>query len=163
MALKAQDVRHLLICSYCRKLLDTRTCVPIRTNRRYAHGRCYIAKHGLEAMVKRVPRPILAKLTLGDIGRHNMKRLLEMLDPASPAKLRKGAHARTQPREQESGRFAYDGDFDRLCRCGHRLGVHTAGGLDCLAGSGVTDDPSSAGELCDCRKFRPQIKRKARS
>jgi hypothetical protein len=50
------------------------------------------------------------------------------------------------------GRFTYDGDYDRLCRCGHRLGVHAgAAPHDCF-----NEDPSVGdGCECKCQKFRP--------
>jgi hypothetical protein len=58
-----------------------------------------------------------------------------------------------QVRDSVTGQYAFDGDFARMCTCGHTLGVHAAGGFDCLAGTGVLDDPSP-GTTCECRKFR---------
>ena len=34
--------------------------------------------------------------------------------------------ARRRSRSKATGRYGYDGNFDRLCVCGHRLGVHTS-------------------------------------
>ena len=50
-------------------------------------------------------------------------------------------------REPGTGKYAYFGRFNRLCVCGHRLGVHIAGGFEC----GEKD--------CDCQKFKPTRKR----
>lgn len=66
---------------------------------------------------------------------------------------------RTQFRDQTSGEYAFDGRFDRMCVCGHALGVHTAGGFDCLAGTNCMDDPHP-GKHCDCQKFH-QSRRKS--
>lgn len=62
-------------------------------------------------------------------------------------------------REPGTGRYSYYGDFDRLCKCGHSLGVHIAGGFECGT------DPTGNGELeavgCTCERFRPSGKRRA--
>lgn len=58
-----------------------------------------------------------------------------------------------QLRDPQSGQFAFDGRWDRLCVCGHTLGVHCAGGFDCLAGTNCTNDPNPPGKFCDCQKF----------
>lgn len=57
-------------------------------------------------------------------------------------------------RDGATGRYSYFGGFDRLCVCGHTLGIHCAGGFDCFAGSNcnIPDDPG--GLRCDCQKFR---------
>lgn len=65
---------------------------------------------------------------------------------------------RTRNRDDRNGQFAYDGKFERLCICGHTLGVHAVGGFDCLAGTNCLDDPHP-GKHCDCQKFR-QSRRK---
>lgn len=59
---------------------------------------------------------------------------------------------RTQDRAQD-GRYTFDGNLDRLCVCGHSLGLHSAGAPhDCLTHSFSTNDPRRA--ECDCPKFR---------
>lgn len=46
-------------------------------------------------------------------------------------------------RDPVTGQFAYSGDLERLCKCGHQLGFHLHGGHDCL------ETP------CSCQRFRP--------
>src|SRR5262245_56089239 len=62
-------------------------------------------------------------------------------------------------RDQETGRYAHSGDWDRVCKCGHRLGSHTAavfrGLRDCLIVYGF-------GRRCHCQRFRPTGKRRAK-
>jgi hypothetical protein len=56
-----------------------------------------------------------------------------------------------QKRDRRNGRYTFDGDFDRLCRCGHTLGVHLAEAPhDCIARD------FQPGVECDCVKFQPQ-------
>ncbi|HYE90076.1 MAG TPA: hypothetical protein VEA38_03605 [Terriglobales bacterium] len=63
--------------------------------------------------------------------------------------------ARTQPRDAQTGRYGFEGQWDRLCVCGHRLGVHTADAPhECM----VRDFDKTAAP-CDCMKFRPSRKR----
>lgn len=62
-----------------------------------------------------------------------------------------------QLRDRATGQYAWDGDMSRMCVCGHTLGVHCAGGFDCMNGSGC---PGATGEPCDCQKF--QLSRKKR-
>lgn len=62
---------------------------------------------------------------------------------------------RFQNREPGTKRFAFGDDFDRMCRCGHRLGVHGPGGIECLAGTNVPNDPNPRGVECACTKFKP--------
>lgn len=50
-------------------------------------------------------------------------------------------------RDGATGRYVFSGDMARPCRCGHALGVHTAGGWDCQSGS-------FGGPHCDCEKFQ---------
>jgi hypothetical protein len=58
-------------------------------------------------------------------------------------------------RNRQTGQYTYDGDWERLCVCGHKLGVHAAEAPhDCMAGSNCPDDPHP-GTFCDCQKFRP--------
>lgn len=63
-------------------------------------------------------------------------------------------------RDPETGRYDYEGDFDRLCKCGHSLGVHSQGGYYC------DTDAIGSGELeavgCKCERFRPSGKRRVR-
>jgi hypothetical protein len=65
------------------------------------------------------------------------------------------ARRENEYREPGNGKFSYFGDFDRLCKCGHSLGVHIAGGFEC--GTDPTDE--SAG--CACQRFKPSGKRQA--
>jgi hypothetical protein len=48
-----------------------------------------------------------------------------------------------------NGRYIYSGDWERLCVCGHTLGVHTAEAPQACGtyGTGLLD--------CDCRQFKP--------
>lgn len=57
--------------------------------------------------------------------------------------------AQRQYRDPTNGQYAYDGDFDRLCTCGHTLGIHIAGGFECI------NIDLGDGTDCDCRKFKP--------
>jgi hypothetical protein len=57
----------------------------------------------------------------------------------------------TQTRDQVTGQYAFDGNFDRICTCGHRLGAHIAGGFEC--GTNTTDHPET--KDCKCERFRP--------
>lgn len=60
----------------------------------------------------------------------------------------------------DDGRYTYDNDWDRLCRCGHRLGIHAAAAPhDCLAGTHCPGDPHK-GLHCKCERFRPNGKRR---
>lgn len=67
---------------------------------------------------------------------------------------------RIQKRETD-GKYAFDGDFDRLCVCGHTLGVHSAGSpADCLLYSfgkmaeGEMDKQANKDVECGCQRFR---------
>lgn len=62
-------------------------------------------------------------------------------------------------RKPDTGRYAYWNDFDRLCKCGHSLGVHIAGGFECGTDAIGNNEPEAAG--CTCEKFRPSGKRRA--
>lgn len=55
-------------------------------------------------------------------------------------------------RDHLTGQYAYSGDWDRMCRCGHTLGIHGGGGFDCLNGD---TGAGGTGEPCGCEKFRP--------
>jgi len=58
-------------------------------------------------------------------------------------------------RDMKNGQYVCTNDFDRLCRCGHTLGVHAAatvaGRRDCFNGD--------TGEPCECTKFRKPVAR----
>jgi hypothetical protein len=58
-------------------------------------------------------------------------------------------------RDPITKRYAYFGGFDRICKCGHRLGDHIAGGFEC----GITKEA----EGCACQKFRPQEYKRPRA
>jgi hypothetical protein len=66
---------------------------------------------------------------------------------------------RYQNREPGNMRFAFDNNFERMCICGHKLGVHGPGGIECLAGTNVPDDPNPPGVECECVRFKPSRKR----
>jgi hypothetical protein len=55
-------------------------------------------------------------------------------------------------RDPHTGQFAFDGGFDRVCRCGHTLGTHVHGGFDCM--NGDRGAPGADGTPCDCERFR---------
>lgn len=59
---------------------------------------------------------------------------------------------RTANRNRHNGQFAYSSDFDRLCRCGHTLGVHTGEAPhECINEDSFA---GGTGEPCACVKFR---------
>lgn len=65
------------------------------------------------------------------------------------------------------GRYEYFGGFDRVCVCGHTLGIHCAGGWDCFAvpvsETGCKDfQVEGLEKACDCQKFRPSRAKKHR-
>lgn len=71
---------------------------------------------------------------------------------------------RIQKRDDQ-GRYDHAGDWDRLCVCGHTLGVHCAGSpADCLLHSFAshreerTDHAHQPDANCGCEKFRPKRK-----
>jgi len=59
------------------------------------------------------------------------------------------AEGRCNLRDPATGQYAYDQNWDRMCRCGHALGIHVSGGFDCQ--NSVEGDRTP----CDCTKFRP--------
>lgn len=87
-------------------------------------------------------------------------------------------------REINSGRYAFDGGLERLCVCGHSLGVHAAARVkdkengktyqDCFVDTfsieSVKDSPSKfdqevyrhllTGKKCVCICFKPAKKKK---
>lgn len=66
---------------------------------------------------------------------------------------------RDKVRDPVSGRYAFNGNYDRRCKCGHALGGHVHGGFDCLVGES-SDCP---GERCPCTKFRSALTPKGES
>lgn len=58
---------------------------------------------------------------------------------------------------REGGTGRYTWTVDRLCNCGHPLGVHTAarvkGEQPCM--NGDPHSPGSDGQDCECTVFRP--------
>lgn len=59
----------------------------------------------------------------------------------------------------DDGRYEHTGDWNRLCVCGHTLGVHAAGSpADCLLYSMGPDKPMAEQRNpdvnCGCQKFR---------
>jgi hypothetical protein len=69
-----------------------------------------------------------------------------------------------EQKRETDGRYAYDGNYDRLCVCGHTLGVHSAGSpADCLFYSFSEEEKAqernSGKHLmvdadCGCHRFR---------
>lgn len=57
-----------------------------------------------------------------------------------------------QVRDPATGQFAFDGDFGRVCSCGHPLGAHLHGGWDC----GVTPNAYPESRDCQCVRFHPK-------
>jgi hypothetical protein len=86
-------------------------------------------------------------------------RMLSLAEnPPSPTEDLKRPVEPLQNREKGTGRYAFDGDFDRLCTCGHRLGQHTADrGRDPETGKMM--QPCIIGDdgrtHCDCACFKP--------
>lgn len=63
-------------------------------------------------------------------------------------------------RREADGRYGFDGNWERLCVCGHTLGIHAAqndtGKRPCFnEDSGIV---GATGEPCDCKHFRPSKK-----
>lgn len=64
-----------------------------------------------------------------------------------------------QQKREPNGRYDFDGNLDRLCVCGHRLGDHSAGSpADCVVYSFSEADRTKMynGDKpnCGCLKFR---------
>jgi hypothetical protein len=61
------------------------------------------------------------------------------------------------PKREVDGKYAHEGGYDRLCVCGHTLGVHSAGSpADCLLYS-IPNHPellTTTNVECGCLKFR---------
>jgi hypothetical protein len=63
---------------------------------------------------------------------------------------------RYQDRDTRNGRFDFDGNMNRLCKCGHRLGDHFAvAPRECMNSPEGSSNPT-----CDCLKFRLPRRRK---
>lgn len=71
-----------------------------------------------------------------------------------------------RPRKREpNGQYTHQGNLDRECICGHRLGDHAAGSpADCLVYSFSQKDRASMlnGDKpdCGCQRFRPKKSKK---
>jgi hypothetical protein len=76
--MNAHDVRHLRVCTYCSDLGDRRSMIPM--GQKYAHGCCYKAANGLNALLA-LPDEIIDQLQLDDIGVMAMKELLKKRRP----------------------------------------------------------------------------------
>ena len=75
--------------------------------------------------------------------------------------------AKGQPRDRSTGQYGFQGDWNRLCVCGHELGFH--GGeaphecfnedrLNIGSGDGL-DAKRVPPTTCACRRFRPSRKK----
>lgn len=72
-----------------------------------------------------------------------------------------------QPKRELDGKYAFDGNYDRLCVCGHTLGSHSCGSpADCLfyslsaADERRITDPGADNPNCGCLEFRLSRKKK---
>lgn len=52
-------------------------------------------------------------------------------------------------RDPVTKQYSYFGRWERMCVCGHTLGVHCAGGFECDIG-----DPQSNNRGCKCQRFK---------
>jgi len=60
-----------------------------------------------------------------------------------------------RPRERATGRYGFEGDYERLCVCGHKLGAHAAQAPhDCF--NSDTGLKGATGETCECKRFGPR-------
>lgn len=71
------------------------------------------------------------------------------------------SNSKRNPKRDQQGRYDHEGDWDRLCVCGHTLGVHCGGSpTDCLLYSfaDYTKERKSHANQpsvdCGCEKFR---------
>lgn len=74
---------------------------------------------------------------------------------------------RIDRKREVNGQYAYDGNLDRLCVCGHTLGAHSCGSPSgCLFYSlpvcEQTGNPGADKPECGCVKFRLSRKRSHR-
>ncbi|MCS3690984.1 hypothetical protein ABIF26_006485 [Bradyrhizobium elkanii] len=84
---------------------------------------------------------------------------VELLTSDTMARERKNEY-----RDEATGRYSYFGNFDRMCVCGHTLGIHCAGGFDCFAGHAgfaASTESINMQKPCECHKFR--LSRRLRS
>jgi hypothetical protein len=67
-------------------------------------------------------------------------------------KLRRLVHEAN--RNRHTGQYSYENKWDRLCVCGHTLGVHAADAPHpCFnEDAGLK---GATGEPCDCQRFKP--------
>lgn len=66
---------------------------------------------------------------------------------------------RQNPKREPDGKYAFDGNLDRMCVCGHTLGNHSCGTpADCLLYSLPEGErklyPGGDKPVCGCLKFR---------
>lgn len=66
-------------------------------------------------------------------------------------------------KRETNGQYAFDGNLDRLCVCGHDLGAHSAGSpADCLFYSlpkvEQNGKPGANKPECGCTKFKQSRK-----
>lgn len=72
-----------------------------------------------------------------------------------------------QNRDKRDGRYTFDGKWDRLCVCGHELGVHYGAAphecdnLNRVHSMGEKHPQAFRvqAKSCDCQKFRPSRKK----
>ena len=77
---------------------------------------------------------------------------------------------RTSHKRDDAGRYDFEGGWDRLCICGHTLGVHSAGSpADCLFYSLNPKVQAEQSHLqsadvidCGCQQFRLSRKKTGR-
>jgi len=61
-------------------------------------------------------------------------------------------------RNRHTGQYSFEGNYERLCVCGHTLGTHAAEPPhDCF--NEDTGIESATGEVCECKRFRPSKKK----
>jgi hypothetical protein len=64
----------------------------------------------------------------------------------------------TRKRDPDTGQYWYDDDYERLCKCGHSLGVHSQGGFYCNTDAIGNNEPEALG--CECERFKPSGKQR---
>lgn len=65
-------------------------------------------------------------------------------------------HKKKIIKREYNGQFAFDGNFDRLCVCGHTLGVHSAGSpAGCLLYS--LSDAEKSQEVTLRKQLNPDV------
>jgi hypothetical protein len=73
--------------------------------------------------------------------------------PVGDGSKKRAAQSARQPRERGSGRFGFEGNFARVCRCGHVLGVHAAEAPHPCSNEDQFVD-GATGVTCGCTRFR---------